>query len=81
MRLEQIAAKILINAYKFPNEADAIRGLKSEFKLHFPTYDYDDWNKDVPDTFAQNIINNVGKNGTVSVRFIIKDLETISKVL
>jgi hypothetical protein len=81
MFLETIAAKILVNAYKYHTEAEAVQGLRAEFKLHFPAYDYNDWNKDVPDHFAQNIITNVGKNGTVSVRFIIKDLETIAKHL
>jgi hypothetical protein len=81
MRLETIAVKILVNSKKYATENEALNGLKSEFKIHFSTYDYKEWNKEVPETFGLNIISNVGKNGNVSVRFIIKDLETIASRL
>jgi hypothetical protein len=81
MLLESIAAKILVNTYKYKTMEEAVHGLKSEFKKHFPTFDYTEWNKDIPDSIAQNVIDNIVKNGTVSERFIIKDLEIISKQL
>lgn len=81
MLLESIAAKILVDTYKYKTTEQAVNGLKSEFKKHFPTYSYNDWNKDIPDSLAQIVIANIGKNGPVSERFIIKDLEIISKQL
>lgn len=81
MRLENIAAKILVNSLKYKTEPDALSGLKQEFKSHFPMVEYESWNKEVPDAVASNIINNVGKNSNVSVRFVIKDLEIITKNL
>ena len=77
MRLEKIAVRILVNSAMYGNEKEAQKGLESEFKAHFPQLDYDQWNKDVPDSLVENIVSNVGKNGKVSVRFIIKDLHTI----
>jgi hypothetical protein len=81
MLLEDLASQILVNAGKFSSKNEALKSFKDEFNLHFPQRDYDKWNKDIPDEVVQNIINNVGKNSSVSVRFLIKDLETISNFL
>jgi hypothetical protein len=81
MYLEEIASHILVNSNNFPTKDVAAENVRSEFKAHFPSWNYDSWNQDVPDTIAKSIITNVGKNGSVSVRFIIKDLDTILKTL
>jgi hypothetical protein len=81
MRQELIAAKILVKASKYLNEDEAIEGLKSAFRQHFPSDDYVNWNKEIPATFAQNIIDNVSRGERRSIRHLINDLEAISKQL
>jgi hypothetical protein len=81
MRVQDIAVTLLMRNSKFNTAEAALDGLRTEFKIHFPTWNYDQWNSEVPENLAKNIINNVGKNGNVSVRFIIKDLDTILKAL
>ena len=81
MFLEEIASQILVNASRFPSKDIATENIRSEFKIHFPFWTYENWNKEVPESLARSIITNVGKNGNVSVRFIIKDLDTILKAL
>jgi hypothetical protein len=81
MLLEEIASQILVNSSKFPSMEVATESVRAEFRAHFPTWSYENWNRDVSDSLAKSIISNVGKNGIVSVRFIIKDLDTIMKTL
>jgi hypothetical protein len=81
MFLEDIAVHILVNSTRYSTQDEALRGLKSEFKAHFPMYSYEQWNRDIPEALAKNIITNVGKNSNVSVRFVIKDLETICNTI
>jgi hypothetical protein len=81
MLLEELASQILVNAGKFTSQDEALKSFRDEFNLHFPQRDYKRWNKDIPEGVVANIINNVGKNSSVSVRFLIKDLETISNFL
>lgn len=81
MRLEEVASQVLVNAGTFKTKEEALVSFKEEFNLHFPQRKYDEWNKDIPESVVQNIIRNVGKNSSVSVRFLIKDLETISNFL
>jgi hypothetical protein len=81
MLLEDIAKQILVNSKRFSTDAEALEQVKSEFREHFPSWDYDHWNREIPESISRNIINNVGKNGNVSVKFVIKDLDTICKNL
>jgi hypothetical protein len=81
MLLEEIASEILVNCSKFASKDIAAESVRSEFRVHFPSWNYDDWNQEVSEPLAKSIITNVGKNGNVSVRFIIKDLDTIMKTL
>jgi hypothetical protein len=81
MFLEEIASQILVNSSKFPSKDVAMKSVRAEFKAHFPDWNYDSWNREVDEPLAKSIISNVGKNGNVSVRFIIKDLDTILKTL
>lgn len=81
MLLEEIASKCMVNSGLAVNSEKAVARLKQEFSTSYPALSYDKWNKDVPESMAQNIISNVGKNGSMSVRFLIKDLETIARLL
>ena len=81
MFLEEIASQILVNSSKFSSKDVAKANVRAEFKVHFPTWSYENWNREVEEPLAKSIITNVGKNGNVSVRFIIKDLDTILKTL
>lgn len=81
MLLEEIAVKCMVNSSLARSEEDALRRLKEEFSKSYPALSYERWNKDVPEVMANNIISNVGKNGSMSVRFLIKDLETIARLL
>lgn len=81
MLLETIAAKILVSGNRFASETEAIFAIRSEFTLNRPMGNYNEWNQEVAEDLSRNIIENVKKNGSVSVRFIIKDLETISRYL
>ena len=71
----------MVNSHLAASEEEALNRLKAEFSLSYPALSYERWNKDLPDAMAQNIITNVGKNSSMSVRFLIKDLETIAKLL
>jgi hypothetical protein len=81
MLLEDIACQILVNSGKYQSKEKALEVLHSEYKAHFPFSSFEVWNKDLPEATARNIISNVGKNGSMSIRFLIKDLETICKQL
>lgn len=81
MLLEEVASHVLVNAGKFGSREEAIDSFRNEFSSHFPNRNYKEWNKEVPDSMVKNIIENVGKNSSISVRFLIKDLETITSVL
>jgi hypothetical protein len=81
MYLEEVASQVLVNAGKFSSKQEALAAFKAEFNLHFPQRNYEKWNKQIPDQMVNNIIVNVGKNSSISIRFLIKDLETISNVL
>ena len=81
MLLEEIASQILVDTKRFKTKEEALSAFRNEFTLHFPNKDYSEWNKSIPASMAQNIITNVGKNGAVSIRFLIKDLQTITNVL
>jgi hypothetical protein len=81
MLLEEIAVKCIIKSKLAGTEHDALARLKEEFSKSYPALSYVKWNKDVPDSMANNIITNVGKNTSLSVRFLIKDLEAIARLL
>ena len=81
MFLEEIASQILVNSSRFSSKDIAMENIRLEFKVHFPSWNYETWNREVSESLAKSIITNVGKNGNVSVRFIIKDLDTILKTL
>jgi hypothetical protein len=81
MKLEDIACQILVNAGKYKSQDEALKALRSEYNLHFPKSNFEEWNRDLPESTARNVISNVGKNGSMSVRFLIKDLETICQQL
>lgn len=81
MLLEEIAIKCMVNSGLAKSDQEALTLLKDEFSQSYPALSYTKWNKDVPSSMANNIITNVGKNGSMSVRFLIKDLETIAKLL
>jgi len=81
MLLEDIAVKCMVNSRLAKSEQEALTVLKAEFSKSYPALSYEKWNKDIPASMANNIITNVGKNGSMSIRFLIKDLETIAKLL
>jgi hypothetical protein len=81
MYLEEIACQALINAGHFSTKEEALQSFKSDFQTHFPFRSYEEWNKDIPASLVENIITNIGKNSSISVRFLIKDLETISRLI
>jgi hypothetical protein len=81
MLLEEIALKCMVNSSLAKTSEEALASLKNEFSKSYPALSYEKWNKEVPESMAQNIITNVGKNGSMSVRFLIKDLEMIAKIL
>src|SRR5689334_345464 len=66
MRLEEIAIKCLVNSGLEKTNDKALRSLHREFATSFPSLNYEEWNKEIPETMAQNIVSNVGKNGTIS---------------
>jgi hypothetical protein len=81
MLLEEIAIKCMVNSKLARTDHDALARLKEEFSKSYPTLSYIKWNRDVPDSMANNIITNVRKNASLSVRFLIKDLEAIARLL
>lgn len=81
MRLEEVAAHCLISSGMAKDKAMAVQVIQNEFQKEFPLRSYPDWNVEIPDSLLNNIVGNVAKNGALSVRFLIKDLEAISKRL
>ena len=44
------------------------------FQDEFPEHDFNQWNRDINDKVAKNIINSVGKATTINVRLFIERL-------
>lgn len=71
----------MVNSNLAKTKEEALTRLREEFLKSYPTLSYETWNRDLDETTAKNIITNVGKNGSMSVRFLIKDLEAIARLL
>jgi hypothetical protein len=53
---------------------DAENVIRSVFKDEFPNHNFQEWNSNIPDKTANNIINAVDKASRINVKTFIEDL-------
>lgn len=74
MRKSTLIATCLVNSRLIPNIEDAESSVKADFTDNFPHLNFNLWNEEVSDDFAQNIIKIVGKASKINVKKFIEDL-------
>jgi len=75
MRKSTIIATCLVNmeiGFRTIREAEIT--VENVFNDEFPKNEFQIWNSEVSDSFAQNIIKNVGKASQINVKRFIEDL-------
>ena len=76
MRKSTIIATCLVNmkiGFRTIQEAEV--AVQNVFHEEFPKDSFNAWNSDVSDSFAQNVIKNVGKASQINVKKFIDDLQ------
>ncbi|MGB6872730.1 MAG: hypothetical protein WBE46_01070 [Dehalococcoidia bacterium] len=53
---------------------EAEHAVREIFHQEFPTQDFDNWNQNIDDATAENIISTVGKASRINVKRFIEDL-------
>ncbi len=75
MRKATVIATCLVNMrVAFRELAPAELAVRNIFLECFPKADFDDWNRDIDDDVAANIIRNVGRASRIDVELFIRDL-------
>lgn len=74
MRKVTIIAQCLINSGYRSELLAAENTVRRTFEDEFPERDFQQWNDDINENIAQNIINGVGKASSINVIKLINDL-------
>lgn len=75
MRKSTIIATCLVNMeIGFRTVQEAEHRVQAVFNDEFPKENYDEWNSNIHDSSAQNLIKNVGKASQINVKQFIDDL-------
>ncbi len=69
-----VIATCLVNSNMIPDIQDAKAAVRMVFDSEFPDADFDDWNADIPESTADNIIRDVGWASRINVAKFISDL-------
>jgi hypothetical protein len=67
-------AQCLVNSGMVKSLEEAEEAVRIIFDEAFPNKDFSDWNKDLDDTAAEDIIKNVGRASRINVRKLIENL-------
>jgi hypothetical protein len=74
MRKSTVIAECLVNSKMIGSLDEAEHTVREIFRQEFPTQDFDNWNQNIDDAAAKNIIGTVGKASKINVRKFIEDL-------
>lgn len=74
MRKSTVIATCLVNSQMIKDIEDAETVIRKVFQDEFPKHIFQEWNSNIPDKTANNIINAVGKASHINVKEFIKDL-------
>jgi len=74
MRKSTVIATCLVNSRMVEDIEGAENAVKSVFQDEFPKHKFQEWNSNIPDKTANNIINAVGKASRINVKKFIEDL-------
>ncbi len=69
-----VIATCLVNSNMIRDIEDANAAVRMIFDSEFPDADFDDWNADIPELTADNIIRDVGRASPINVAKFISDL-------
>ena len=74
MRKSTVIAKCLVNSNMIGRLEDAEHSVQQIFLNEFPNSNFSEWNQDINDKAAENIIRNVGRPSRINVKKFIEDL-------
>ncbi len=74
MRKSTVIAKCLVNSNMIGRLEDAENSVKQIFLDEFPKSSFAEWNHDITNKTAENIIRSVGRASRINVRKFIEDL-------
>ncbi len=74
MRKSTVIATCLVNSNMIGDFEDAEHIVRRIFTEEFLDLSFDDWERDIDDSIAQNIIRNVGTASRINVVQFIEDL-------
>jgi hypothetical protein len=74
MRRSTVIAQCLVNSEMIKSLDDAERRVRLVFEDEFPNQDFDEWNRNMDDCAAADIIKAVGKASRINVKKFIEDL-------
>jgi hypothetical protein len=74
MRRSTIIATCLVNSGMISRLDDAEAAVAFHFREDFPDCDFAEWNREIDDRVAEDIIGNVGRAMTINVVSFIKEL-------
>jgi hypothetical protein len=74
MRNSTVIAQCLVNSGMTKSLEEAEHSVRTIFYEEFPGRNFDEWNLNVNDQTAMNIVNNVGRASRIDVRKFIEDL-------
>ena len=74
MKKSIIIATLLVNSDMIQTIEQADASVRDIFTNEFPHLNFNQWNEEISDEFAQNIIKNVGKASRINVKKFIEDL-------
>ncbi|MBZ5497934.1 MAG: hypothetical protein LAP85_16140 [Acidobacteriia bacterium] len=75
MRKCTVIATCLMNSRFINKLEDAEATVEKIFRTEFPESDFVDWNREIDDRAAQNIIKSVGCASRINVRRFIEDFD------
>lgn len=74
MRKARIIATCLLNANMVPNLGEAERAVRNIFAANYPRSRYSDWNTELDDNIAFDIVRTVGQASPINVARFIEQL-------
>ena len=74
MRKARIIATCLLNSNMVPNLGEAERAVRNIFTAHHPNSRYSDWNTELEDNIAFDIVRTVGQASPINVATFIEQL-------
>lgn len=74
MRKSTVISKCLVNSNMIGRLEDAEHSVQQVFFNEFPNSNFSEWNQDINDKTAEDIIRNVSRASRINVKKFIEDL-------